>query len=78
LDELLGEVKRTAATTLGPEQRAAIELREKDWPIVAGAVQSGATHLITGDHRDFGRYFGKQILGVLVQTPSEYLDDAAR
>jgi predicted nucleic acid-binding protein len=73
LDELLRDVERIAATTLALELRSGVELREKDWPIVAGALQASATHLITGDHRDFGPYFGKRILGVLIQTPSQYL-----
>jgi predicted nucleic acid-binding protein len=73
LDELLRDVERIAATTLALELRSGVELREKDWPTVAGALQASATHLITGDHRDFGPYFGKRILGVLIQTPSQYL-----
>ena len=73
LDGLLAGVERVAAGTVAADQRLGIELREKDWPILAGAVHSGATHLITGDHRDFGPYFGTRILGVLVQTPSDYL-----
>jgi predicted nucleic acid-binding protein len=73
LDALLRQLERTAAMTLAPDQRAGLRLREKDWPIVAGAVEAGATHLITGDHRDFGPYFGQRIHGVLVQTPSGYL-----
>jgi predicted nucleic acid-binding protein len=73
LDELLRDVERIAATTLALELRSGVELREKDWPIVAGALQASATHLITGDHRDFGPYIGKRILGVLIQTPSQYL-----
>ena len=73
LDGLLAGVERVPAGTLAPDQRMGIELREKDWPILAGAVHAGATHLITGDHRDFGPYFGTRILGVFVQTPSEYL-----
>jgi uncharacterized protein len=73
LDRLLRDVLRVAAATIGPDQRAGIELREKDWPILGGAVQAGATHLITGDHRDFGPYFGTTLLGVLIQTPAEYL-----
>lgn len=73
LEVLLERVERTAATTLAPAQRAGLELREKDWPIVAGALHARATHLITGDHRDFGPYFGQRVLGVLIQTPSAYL-----
>ena len=73
LDELLRYVVRTAAVTLAPDRRAEVDLLEKDWPIVAGALQSGATHLITGDRRDFGPYLGKKILGVWVQAPARYL-----
>lgn len=73
LDALLRQLERTAAMTLAPDQRTGLQLREKDWPIVAGAVEAGATHLITGDHRDFRPYFGRRIHGVLVQTPSAYL-----
>jgi predicted nucleic acid-binding protein len=73
LEELLKDVERRPSTTLSPEQRSGVELREKDWPILAGALEAGATHLITGDGRDFGRYFGKRVFGVLVQTPSAYL-----
>jgi hypothetical protein len=29
--------------------------------------------LITGDVRDFGPHFGEKLLGVLVQTPADYL-----
>jgi len=78
LEELLRGIRRTAAATLAVAQREGVDLREKDWPIVAGAVQSGATHLITGDRRDFGPHFGKRILGVLVQTPSEFLSTATK
>jgi predicted nucleic acid-binding protein len=77
LEELLRGMRRVAAGTLAPDQRAGILLREKDWPILAGALQAGATHLITGDCRDFGPYFGTEILGILVQTPADYLRTAA-
>ena len=73
LEELLKGVERRSSTTLSPRQRAGVELREKDWPILAGAIEAGATHLITGDGRDFGRYFEENVLGVLVQTPAAYL-----
>lgn len=73
LDELLESVERIPAVTPAPELREGVELRDKDWPILAGAVASNATHLITGDVRDFGTYFGRRLLGVLVQTPAAYL-----
>lgn len=77
LNALLEAVDVLAAGTLETSLRGDVELREKDWPILSGAVLSQATHLITGDARDFGRYFGKTILGVLVLPPSDYLRSAS-
>jgi uncharacterized protein len=74
LDRLLQTVTSAPALSFDPEMRAGIELRDKDWPILGGAVTGGATHLITGDLRDFGRYFGTQVLGVLIMPPADYLD----
>lgn len=48
-------------------------LREKDVPILAAAIAAGATHLITGDRRDFGTLFGKEVGGVLILPPRDYL-----
>ena len=73
LEELLRRVHRVSTMSLTPEMRGSIELREKDWPIVGGAVAARATHLITGDHRDFGRYFGTEIFGIKVLPPGRYL-----
>lgn len=50
-----------------------ISLPEKDVPIVLAAIEARATHLLTGDVRHFGPYFGKKIGGVLVTLPGEYL-----
>ena len=74
LDALLKPVQVEPARTLDPVLRKGIELREKDWPILGGAVAAGATHLITGDLRDFGPFLGRVVLGVLVLTPSRYLN----
>ena len=48
-------------------------LREKDRPILRAAVAAKASHLLTGDLRDFGPFFGKTVLGVLVLRPADYL-----
>ena len=40
---------------------------------MGGAVASGATHLITGDQKHFGPYFGQRVLGVWVLKPGDYL-----
>ena len=42
-------------------------LRQKDIPIVQAAIAARATHLITGDKRDFGDYFG-QVLDKLLRA----------
>jgi len=46
---------------------------EKDAPILLAAMEAQATHLVTGDVRHFGPYFGRTVQGVLVVTPAEYL-----
>ncbi len=74
LSELLRSVESYPAASLDPALRADIELREKDWPILGGAVSARATHLITGDLRDFGPYFGTKLLGVMILRPADYLN----
>ena len=77
LEELLEIVEIVPAGVLAPDLRGDVQLRDKDWPILSGAVTAGATHLITGDLRDFGVYFGQQVLGVLILPPSQYLKDCS-
>src|SRR6266576_3740992 len=50
-----------------------VSLREKDAPILLAAIEARATHLLTGDVRHFGPYFGKKIAGIEVTLPGEYL-----
>ena len=50
-----------------------VALPEKDQPILLAAIDAQATHLLTGDFRDFGRYYGHTIAGILVLPPSDYL-----
>ncbi len=60
----------------GVELPSNVKIQEKDQPIVQAAIASKASHLITGDRRDFGRYFGKQVAGIWVMPPRQYLDTA--
>lgn len=73
LGELLRGMEVGEALMLPPERRGGVELPEKDWPILGGAVASGATHLVTGDQRHFGQYFGSQIRGAWIVKPGDYL-----
>jgi uncharacterized protein len=50
-----------------------ISLPEKDVPIMLAAIEAHTTHLLTGDVRHFGRYFGKRIGGILIMLPAAYL-----
>lgn len=54
-----------------------LTLREKDRPVLAAAMGARATHLITGDRRDFGPYLGRALAVVLVLTPAAYLSGRA-
>ena len=73
INELLRDVEVGEAMMPPPELRGEVDLPEKDWPVLGGAAAAGATHLITGDVRHFGRYFGERPLGVLVLKPADYL-----
>lgn len=57
---------------------AGVRLPEKDVPILAAAIQARATHLITGDLRDFGAYMGRRIGGVLILRPRGYFERSRR
>ena len=46
-----------------------VELPHKDQPILGGAVAGRATHLLTGDERDFGKFWGKTVQGVKIVSP---------
>jgi uncharacterized protein len=72
LDQLLARVEIVAV--LGPaELSASIKLPAKDLPILQAAVSAHATHLITGDLKHFGKYFGRTVAGVLIMRPADYL-----
>jgi predicted nucleic acid-binding protein len=51
-----------------------VPLPEKDRPILEAAIQCQATHLLTGDIKDFGPFMNRPGLtgGVVIQTVSEF------
>jgi predicted nucleic acid-binding protein len=52
-----------------------VELPLKDVPILGGAIAGEATHLLTGDEKDFGKFWGKTIQGVKVVSPKMLVEE---
>ena len=44
----------------------------KDRPILAAAIYTNCSFLITGDFKDFGKYFNTTIQGVKILPPAAY------
>jgi len=51
-----------------------ISLIQKDKPILSAALNAKADYLITGDYKDFGQFFGKSILSIIILPPSAFFD----
>lgn len=73
LEELIASLERVSGVTIDEALFETLDLRQKDWPILGGAIAGRASHLITGDHRDFGPFFGREVAGVIVLPPGDYL-----
>ena len=71
LESLLSRMRIVAESDL--PMPAGVKLPDKDHPILKAAIAAEATHLITGDVKDFGRYFGTRIAGDLVVTPADFI-----
>jgi uncharacterized protein len=59
-----------------PEERGLlrrVSLPDKDLPILQAAIAARATHLLTGDIRHFGPYMDREVEGIVVMLPGEYL-----
>ena len=64
------------ATLVVPESladRCPLDLPDKDRPVFSAAMAARATHLITGDRRHFGAYYGTTVAGLTILRPSDYL-----
>jgi predicted nucleic acid-binding protein len=65
-------VKRSRRRSWRTREAEAVELPPDDRPILVAAIEARATHLLTGNHRDFGKLYGRRIARVLVLPPAEY------
>jgi len=73
LDELLRAVRVVTAVPAERPFPSLVELPEKDRPILLTAIELQASHLLTGDTKHFGRYYGSVIEGVIILPPTDYL-----
>ena len=71
LDSCLSRVQ--VVTEADPKLSCSIDLPEKDIPVLMAAVTAKADYLLTGDIAHFGKYFGRNIMGVKILMAREYL-----
>lgn len=71
LRTLLAGVRMVDSFVALPE----VTIRDKDRPIIEGAVAAQCTHLLTSDRRDFGIFFGGTIHGTKVVSPQLLADE---
>lgn len=79
LDSLLPLV--TIVPEPAPDKTAwatGLPLPSKDAPIMAAAVSCTADILVTGDRRDFGHLFGRDVEGMRVLSPREALEEVLK
>jgi len=72
LDSLLTNVKKVPSES---GRMCPIPLPQKDRPILEAAIRCKATHLLTGDIKDFGPFMNNpdHTAGVIIQSVSEFL-----
>jgi len=75
LEELSGSLDVSSAIAELEESPIfeAVNLPDKDRPILLAAINARVTHLVTGDFAHFGPYYGQKIEGVLILPPARYL-----
>lgn len=73
LERLTGSLKILPHVPVNHPLPVAVNLPAKDRPILIGAIEAKATHLLTGDVAHFGSYYGQTVGGVLILRPAAYL-----
>lgn len=81
-DDLLALLRSVRLVATPPRHRwlsfPVIQLPDNDMAILQAAIAGGATHLLTGDRRHFGPYYGQRVGGVLILPPAAYPPGDAR
>ncbi|MDF0673676.1 MAG: hypothetical protein P0120_04945 [Nitrospira sp.] len=73
LEQLCASMEIVPAAPAESFHSPGFELPESDRPILMAAIGARATHLLTGDVKDFGRYYGRTLEGVLILPPAMYM-----
>jgi hypothetical protein len=73
LERLCRSVEVVSALPPQGELSILRKLPENDRPILWAAISVRATHLLSGDFKAFGRFYGQTINGVTIMPPAVYL-----
>jgi hypothetical protein len=66
-------VETTLVVPESPTDRGPLSLPDKDRPVLSAAMAARATHLVTGDRRHFGAFYGLTVAGVMIPPQADYL-----
>jgi predicted nucleic acid-binding protein len=69
-ESLLSKLEVFAGVCVPLPPALALELPEKDRPVLAAALQHGCQVLVTGDKAHFGALYGHEIEGVRIHSPA--------
>lgn len=71
IDALVLLLRRTSVALVPRDVHleAGLPLPEKDRPVLAAAIRSGCTLLVTGDKTHFGALYGATLHGVTIHSP---------
>jgi len=73
LEQLCASMDIVPAAPSESLQSPEFELPESDRLILMAAIGARATHLLTGDVKDLGRYYGRTLEGLLILQPATYM-----
>lgn len=73
IERLEARLESTLVVPESPAGGCPVELPDKDRPVLSAAMAAGATHLVTGDRRHFGAFYGLTVAGLMILPPADYL-----
>lgn len=77
LDVLVSRLKMSAVAP-SIARTMPLGLPEKDRPVLAAAAALECDALLTGDRTHFGKFYGRQLMGVLIHSPRSLYDHLFR